>query len=133
MPGMFYSAHSAYLDTRRLVPLGARLTTHVNRRKQNLNLTLICSQNDHDPNPRFISHAPGTLSMEWASPDACPRSGDGANGGSSDGGGSTGGGGGGLGFWGFIKFIFWCGLIGLLLYFAIGQSSLPASLPPSSA
>lgn len=60
--------------------------------------------------------------MEWASPDACPRSGDGAGGGSgSAGGDAETGSSGGWGFWGFIKFLFWCGLIGLVLYFAIGK------------
>lgn len=92
------------------------------RVKQHLNLTLICSQNDHEPNPRLNSYSPGTLSMEWASPDACPRSGGGGGGGDSGSGGETGtGSGGGWGFWGFIKFLFWCGLLGLLLYFAIGK------------
>jgi len=66
------------------------------------------------------TYAPGTLSMEWAHPAACPRSSDG---GSSDGDSSSdgeGGGGGGWGFWGFIKFLFWCIVFGLILYFGIG-------------
>ncbi|GFZ50969.1 hypothetical protein JCM24511_08727 [Saitozyma sp. JCM 24511] len=80
--------------------------------KQNLNLTLLCSTSATDPDPTFVSYVPGRLSLEWATPDACPRSGGIIGGG--------GGGGGGFGFFGFIKFLFWVGLVGLVLYFAIG-------------
>jgi hypothetical protein len=67
------------------------------------------------------TYTPGTLSMEWAHSAACPTDGKG----SSDDGGSSSGdenrsGGGGWGFWGFIKFIFWCSVLGLILYFGIG-------------
>jgi hypothetical protein len=69
------------------------------------------------------TYTPGTLSMEWAHSAACPTDGKG----SSDDGGSSSGdenrsGGGGWGFWGFIKFIFWCSVLGLILYFGIGTS-----------
>jgi len=71
------------------------------------------------------TYTPGTLSMEWAHSAACPRDGKGS---SDDGGSSSGdenrGGGGGWGFWGFIKFIFWCSVLGLILYFGIGTSTI---------
>ncbi|WWC72168.1 uncharacterized protein I206_106128 [Kwoniella pini CBS 10737] len=83
--------------------------------QQHLNLTLICSQSDTALNPTFVSYTAGLVSLEWATPDACPRSADSPtipSGGSS---GSNG-----MGFWGFVKFIFWLIIIGLILYFAIG-------------
>jgi hypothetical protein len=84
-------------------------------------MTLICSKETEEP--RMNTYTPGTLSMEWAHSAACPRDGKG----SSDDGGSSSGddnrsGGGGWGFWGFIKFIFWCSVLGLILYFGIGTS-----------
>jgi hypothetical protein len=89
--------------------------------KQHLNMTLICSKETEEP--RMNTYTPGTLSMEWAHSAACPTDGKGS---SDDGGSSSGdenrGGGGGWGFWGFIKFIFWCSVLGLILYFGIGTS-----------
>jgi hypothetical protein len=84
-------------------------------------MTLICSTSSTDAEPRMNTYTPGTLSMEWATPDACPRD---NKGGSSDDSGSDSseGGGGGWGFWGFIKFLFWCMILGLILYFGIGTS-----------
>lgn len=90
------------------------------RTKQNLNLTLLCSTSATDPDPTFVSYVPGRLSLEWATPDACPRSGGIIGGG--------GGGGGGFGFFGFIKFLFWMGLVGLVLYFAIGECGFAGHL-----
>jgi hypothetical protein len=85
-------------------------------------MTLTCSK-DTTEEPRMNTYTPGTLSMEWAHSAACPRDGKGS---SDDGGSSEGdenrGGGGGWGFWGFIKFVFWCSVLGLILYFGIGKS-----------
>jgi hypothetical protein len=100
----------------RLSLLAAR-SARARRTKQNLNLTLLCSTSATEPDPTFVSYVPGRLSLEWATPDACPRSGGIIGGGG-------GGGGGGFGFFGFIKFLFWVGLVGLVLYFAIGECGL---------
>lgn len=87
-------------------------------------MTLICSKESTESEPRMNTYTPGTLSMEWAHPSACPRDGKGGssddNGGSSEGGGSSAG----WGFWGFIKFMFWCIVLGLILYFGIGAFRL---------
>ncbi|WVW86329.1 hypothetical protein I302_108371 [Kwoniella bestiolae CBS 10118] len=82
--------------------------------QQHLNLTLLCSQTDTAPNPTFVSYTSGLVSLEWATPDACPRSAD------SPSAPSEGSSGSGMGFWGFIKFVFWLSIIGLIAYFAIG-------------
>ena len=87
------------------------------RMKQQLNLTLLCAQSASDPEPTFVGYAKGVLSLEWATPDACPR--DPSDPVAGDGG----SGGGGSGFWAFIKFVFWLCIIGLILYFVVGQSS----------
>jgi len=72
-----------------------------------------------------VAYINGRLTMEWASPDACPRSrspsGTGSGGGGSDGSGS-GRTSRGIGFWGFIKFLFYGALIGLVAYFALGEA-----------
>ncbi|WWC91871.1 uncharacterized protein L201_006818 [Kwoniella dendrophila CBS 6074] len=83
--------------------------------RQHLNLTLLCSQSDTAPNPTFVSYTSGLVSLEWSTPDACPRSADSPTAPSN---GSSGKGG--LSFWGFIKFIFWFSIIGLIAYFGIG-------------
>ncbi|WWC95211.1 hypothetical protein V866_002069 [Kwoniella sp. B9012] len=82
--------------------------------QQHLNLTLLCSQSDTAPNPTFVSYTSGLVSLEWATPDACPRSAD------SPSAPSDGPSGSGIGFWGFIKFVFWLSITGLIAYFAIG-------------
>lgn len=88
-------------------------------------MTLICSKESSDSEPKMNTYTPGTLSMEWAHPAACPRD---SKGSTEDGGSSSGdedsGAGGGWGFWGFIKFLFWCIVLGLILYFGIGMSHL---------
>lgn len=80
---------------------------------QHLQLTLLCDTSSDSPNPTLVSYTAGLLSLEWATPDACPRSGD-----SSSLSGSSGGGG---GFFSFVKTLFWLIIIGLILYFAIGK------------
>lgn len=74
-----------------------------------------------------MSYTGGHLSLEWSSPDACPRDGDYEgepnNGGSGSDDNSGGGQGGGWGFFGVMKFLFWMTLLGLIGYFAIGQLS----------
>ena len=74
----------------------------------------MCNPSGSDPNPSFISYGSNVLTLEWATPDACPRSGD-----NPVIGGDTGHG---ISFWGFVKFIFWMGLLALILYFGIGMS-----------
>lgn len=98
---------------------------------QNLNLTLLCDKSAKSTEPQFVSYTAGCLSLEWASPDACPRDGDyekppGTGGGGEDGDEEGGGGSssGGWGFWGLMKFLFWMAIVGLMGYFAIGKSAL---------
>lgn len=88
-------------------------------------LSLYCSPDSKDANPSFESYTDGRLSLEWSTPDACPG-GSGsppASDGSDDGDGGSNGGGGGMGFFGFLRLLFWMGFTGLILYFAIGQST----------
>ncbi|KIR59273.1 hypothetical protein I314_04788 [Cryptococcus bacillisporus CA1873] len=80
--------------------------------RQSVNLTLLCDTSSDSPNPTLVSYTAGALSLEWATPDACPRSGDSSSPSSSDGGGG--------GFVSFVKTLFWLIIIGLILYFAIG-------------
>ncbi|OCF43670.1 hypothetical protein I317_02420 [Kwoniella heveanensis CBS 569] len=89
---------------------------------QHLNLTLLCDRNANAANPTLVSYTSGLLSLEWATPNACPRSSDDLPPGSPppENGGTSGSGGGGLGFFGFLKFLFWLIVIGLIAYFAIG-------------
>ncbi|RXK41480.1 hypothetical protein M231_01188 [Tremella mesenterica] len=82
--------------------------------QQNLNLTLLCSSISTEPTPEIISYTSNLLSLEWSTPDACPHDN------SSSDEEESGGGEGGIGFWGFMKFLFWLGVIGLILYFVIG-------------
>ncbi|ORY31678.1 autophagy-related protein 27 [Naematelia encephala] len=87
--------------------------------RQSLNLTLHCDQSASDPEPTLVSYQPGLLSLEWSTPDACPRNSEG----DSDGGGGNGtegNGKSGVGFFGFLKALFWLLVIGLILYFAVG-------------
>ncbi|ORX39395.1 autophagy-related protein 27, partial [Kockovaella imperatae] len=79
---------------------------------QHLNLTLLCDDSATDPNPTFISYSGGYLSLEWATPDACPRSGDTYDDGGEDSGG--------ISLWTLIKTLFWLLIIGLIIYFAVG-------------
>jgi len=64
-----------------------------------------------------LSYSNGLLALEWATPDGCPRSGDYIPGQGEDGGNDTGS----WGFFGFIKFLFWAVVFGLIMYFAIGK------------
>lgn len=93
--------------------LRMRLIPNVNRLRQSVNLTLLCDTSSDSPNPTLVSYTAGALSLEWATPDACPRSGDSSSPSSSDGGGG--------GFVSFVKTLFWLIIIGLILYFAIGK------------
>ncbi|WRT70075.1 uncharacterized protein IL334_007069 [Kwoniella shivajii] len=86
--------------------------------KQHINLTLLCSESDTASNPYLVSYTAGLLSLEWSTPAACPRSLDSPSAPSDDS--PKSGGGSGVGFWGFIKFLFWFSIIGLIAYFAIG-------------
>ncbi|WWD19782.1 hypothetical protein CI109_104246 [Kwoniella shandongensis] len=90
--------------------------------RQHLNLSLICDPKSDTPQPTLVSFTAGLLSLEWATPDACPRNGDGdtpiSDGGSGSGESGTGGSGG--GFFAFLRFVFWLAVIALVLYFAIG-------------
>ncbi|WVQ94861.1 hypothetical protein IAU59_001944 [Kwoniella sp. CBS 9459] len=88
---------------------------------QHLNLTLLCDPNANAANPTLVSYTSGLLSLEWATPNACPRSSDDLPPSSPPPPGSPPReGGGGLGFFGFLKFLFWLIIIGLIAYFAIG-------------
>jgi hypothetical protein len=96
------------------------VTKHLPRTTQSLNLTLHCSESSTETNPSFTSYSAGLLSLEWSTPQGCPRSGDnipedGDSGGEPQSSGNW-------GFFGFIKFLFWAAITGLLLYFAIGES-----------
>jgi hypothetical protein len=59
-----------------------------------------------------VSYGANILTLQWTHPDACPRGED-----SPEPAGSGSGG----GFFGFIKIMFWLLVIGLILYFAIGE------------
>lgn len=93
--------------------LRMRLIPNVDRLRQFVNLTLLCDTSSDSPNPTLVSYTAGALALEWATPNACPRSGDSSSPSSSDGGGG--------GFFSFVKTLFWLIIIGLILYFAIGK------------
>lgn len=78
-------------------------------RQQDLNLTLLCADDESDPT--IDAYTAGLLSIEWRTPSACPQSEERKPEPS-----------GGMGFFGFIKVVFWLSLLGLILYFAIGKS-----------
>ncbi|ODN94851.1 hypothetical protein L198_04999 [Cryptococcus wingfieldii CBS 7118] len=80
--------------------------------RQYLNLTLICDTSSSDPNPTLISYTSGNLNLEWATPDACPKTADSPS--------ASEPGEGGGGFLSFLATLFWLVLLGLVLYFAIG-------------
>jgi len=83
---------------------------------QHLNLTLRCDPSASEPNPSIVSYQSSRLTLDWASPDACPRS-TGGGGGQSDGGSESRTG---WGFWGLLRFFFWLFVVGLVAYFALG-------------
>ena len=125
MPSAMRSACSSDVD----VYMG------VHRSMPFLNFTLICDKSATEANPRLISYQahPSRLHLEWASPDACPRSGsifDGIGGGNSNSGGGGSSTGGGVGFGGLLGTLFWIFMIGLFLYFAVGQSCSLKTAPP---
>ena len=88
------------------------------RTSQHLNLSLVCDRSASSPDPKFIAYSAGRLSLEWATPDACPQSDYGLGGGGEAG----------VGLWSLIKFIFWFIVIGLIIYFAIGTLILIPSM-----
>jgi hypothetical protein len=89
---------------------------------QTLKITLHCDTASTAENPTFSSYTAGVLALEWATPHACPRDGGDSSGGGSDEGDSGSGetSSGGMGFFGFMKLLFWVGFFGLLVYFAVG-------------
>ncbi|KAK8853356.1 hypothetical protein IAR55_004060 [Kwoniella newhampshirensis] len=88
--------------------------------RQRLNLSLICDTSATAANPTFVSYTAGLLSLEWASPNACPRSDEPLPPDEDGDSGSSGGNGSGGGFFSFLRWLFWLLFIGLILYFAIG-------------
>ncbi|WVO16713.1 hypothetical protein L204_104394 [Cryptococcus depauperatus] len=80
--------------------------------QQYLNLTLSCDLSSTDRNPTFISYTSGSLSLKWATADACPKSAHKPKPSYSSRSNS--------GFFGFLKVLFWLCIMGLILYFVIG-------------
>ncbi|WVR09557.1 hypothetical protein IAU60_006626 [Kwoniella sp. DSM 27419] len=84
--------------------------------RQHLNLTLLCDPSAENTEPEFASYTSGLVSLEWTTKEACPRDQSPSPPGSPAPDSSSG-----LGFWGFIKFVFWLCVVGLIAYFAIGM------------
>lgn len=99
------------------------IATDARSTRQTLSLNLTCDTGAPGDTPKFVYYHPGHLTLNWASPPACPktaRSGDD----SKDGEGEVvyhprkG-----MGFGGFLKLVFWLLILGLLAYFVLGEYS----------
>lgn len=89
--------------------------------RQQFELNLICAKDSASSSPEFVSYGDGKLVLSWETPSACERSLEGGDDSlppaSEE---RTGGGG---GFFHVLATMFWLSVIGLILYFAIGELS----------
>jgi hypothetical protein len=89
--------------------------------RQQFELNLVCAK-DSSSSPELVSYGDGKLVLSWETPSACEKALEGGDDSLPPGSETRTGGGG--GFFHVLATMFWLSIVGLILYFAIGESPL---------